>query len=176
MISKYSHKELTWIDLEFPTEDEILYAIEQYSIPGFIKEEILSALKEDKIQLEHGYIFASFEIPHAIQVENIDNRIIFVVNDNLVLTIHHDKIKGLTKFSEEMELDIITIGKINNNKLLFAYLLKNLYVSSQQQLVDSTIKIKDFKRQINQDHRKFKKIIAIVILLIVLLIVSICLL
>ena len=172
MISKYSHKSLSWIDIEAPQEDEISHIVDLYSIPDYVKDEIILTSSEDRIRIDFGYIFASLEIPSALS-SNIKNKIILVVSDNFVLTIHNEKIHGLNKFSKELELDIIVEEKIVNNKLLFAHLLKNIYMGSYQQIADNSIKIKNLKNQIIQKNKKIKKLTAFIILLTSLLIIFI---
>ena len=158
MISKYNHKELTWIDLEDPKESELSHVIDLYSIPDFIKDALDLKNNEDSIRLDNDYIFISFNLPQYFQTENaeINSKIILIVNDNFILTIHEDPIPALNIFSKEMELDIIRHEKINNNQLLFIYFLKSLFVSSEDRLVKAEIQIQNLKEQILNKNKKVK--------------------
>lgn len=177
MISKYNHKELIWIDLESPSEEEIFHIIEQYSIPLYIKEEIMLKTHEDRINLDNDFIFASLYFPQAEGSENRDNKLIFVVSNSFILTIHNEPMQALNIFSKEMELDIITEEKlkISNNKLLFAYLLKSLYINSQKQLVMNYIQIKSLKKQLLKKSKKSKLLTWLFIISLIVIILIICL-
>jgi len=177
MISKYNHKELIWIDLESPSEEEIFHIIEQYSIPLYIKEEIMLKTHEDRINLDNDFIFASLYFPQAEGSENRDNKLIFVVSNSFILTIHNEPMQALNIFSKEMELDIITEEKlkISNNKLLFAYLLKSLYINSQKQLVMNYIQIKSLKKQLLKKSKKAKLLTWLFIISLIAIIFIVCL-
>jgi Mg2+ and Co2+ transporter CorA len=166
MISKYSHKELNWVDLESPSKEETSHIVEQLSIPSYIVEKINKKTKEDIIDIDDSFIFAS-----------ISNELIFVVNDNYILTIHSKPIQAFDKFGKEMELDIIVEenSKINNNKLLFAYLLKNLYLDLQNQSIINNTQIRDLEKQIIIKSKKLKLFIFLSIILLVATIIFICL-
>jgi Mg2+ and Co2+ transporter CorA len=163
MISKYKHKGLNWIDLESPSGDEVAYILEEYNIPLFIKEEITSKPKDDIIRLEQGYIFAYLNLARILPDKSTSDRLIFVANDNFVIVIHDKPIQAFGEFSKEMELDIVTEEKFgtNNNKLLFAHLLKSLYVNSQKQLTSDEDKIKIIEKQILNEKKKLKLLIVL---------------
>lgn len=162
MISKYNHKELNWIDLESPRKEEIEHVIEQYPIPSTIKDKIISKITENEVLVNHDFIYFS-----------VASKVIFFVNDNFVLTIHSDPVKAFNEFSKEMELDVVGGEKINSHKLLFAYLLKNLYMDSEKELFLNREDIKNLKNQIEKKNQKIKKIIISSVLLIIILIIFI---
>ena len=180
MISKYNHKELTWIDLESPSEEEIFHIIDEYSIPLYIKEEIILKTTEDRINLDNEYIFASLYFTQVLEDEKIENNLIFVVSNSYILTIHSKPMQTFDIFSKEMELDIITDenNKVNNNKLLFAYLLKSLYVNSQKQLSLNSIQIEKLIIQLRKKAKQiklYKTLFIISIIVIIILLIILCL-
>lgn len=177
MISKYSHKGLTWVDLESPSEEEISHIIELHSIPRYIEDEIKINRNEDKISIDDDFIFAFLGIPHALSIEGKNNKVIFVVKNDLVLTIHDNPIHAFDKFGKEMELDIIVEekSKIKNNNLLFAHILKNLYLNSEIQSVLSELKVKNLENIILQKNKRLKLFTILSILFLVTTIIFICL-
>lgn len=175
MISKYSHKDLTWINLSSPNKEEISHILEEYFIPIEIKDKIINNTSNDDIILDYDYIFVSLSFSQPV---NKNNKIIFVVKDNFILTIHNEKIQALDSFSKDIELDIIKgdKSKIDNSKLLFSYILKNLYLDSQQQITNNNLIINNLHNQIIKKHQTNKKLkILISILLIIIVILTICL-
>jgi Mg2+ and Co2+ transporter CorA len=164
MISKYSHKTLNWIDLEAPKTEEIEHVTELYSISGAIKNKLIFRQNDDMLEMEYDHIYAS-----------IGNTITILATDNYVVTLHEDKIPGLDKFKRELELDIVTGEKINSNRLLFAYLLKNIFSGQNNQLKDFEAKLVILLDKTEKEHKKYKELIIIIILLTILLITSLCL-
>lgn len=180
MISKYNHKELTWIDLESPSDEEIFHIVDEYSIPLYIQEEITLRPKEDRINLDNEYIFASLYFSQLSQDDKVQNNLIFVVSNSYILTIHNKPMQTLDIFSKEMELDIITDenNKVSNNKLLFAYLIKSLYVNSQKQLTSNEIKISHLIEQLQKRIKKtklYKTLFIISLVVIIILSIILCL-
>ena len=166
MISKYSHKGLSWIDLESGSEEELDHAIEQLYIPPYIQEKIKRGIKDDAIHMDDDFVVA-----------NISDILTFVVCDKYVLSIHDKPIHAIDKFGKEMELDIIVEDKsqIKNNKLLFAHLLKNLYLGDQTQIVTSKFEIESLKRQLAKNAKKLKLFTILSIIFLVTTIIFICL-
>jgi Mg2+ and Co2+ transporter CorA len=179
MISKYKHKGLNWVDLESPTEEEVIYILDEYNIPPQIKELIILSPKENKIWLNDGFIFAHLNLTPVLLKDDRNNRLIFISNDNFIIIIHDEPIEALGEFSKEIELDTITEEKFatNNNKLLFANLLKSLYVNSHKQLIEKDAKIYHLEKLIIHDTKKFKSIIIYLVLslVIAIIVIFICL-
>jgi hypothetical protein len=160
MISKYSHKGLSWIDLESPKEEEITYIFEEYTIPIYIKEDILSGNKDDIIRLDHDFIFAYLNFFNDSLSPHGNEKVIFIICDNYIITIHDNPIKALTLFLKEIELDTFKNEKfnINNNKLLFSYLMKSLFVNSHKQIIQNEIIINNFDSILINKNKKIKKL------------------
>jgi len=176
MISKYRNKGLIWTDLESPKEPEINYVLEEYNIPSIIKEEMDINPKDDIIRLYNGYVYASLSFPQLTLNTNIENKLIFIVNDNYVISIHNEPIHALSAFLKEMELDTIKNEKmdISDNKLLFANLLKSLYVNSHREIISDNTRINNLKEQIIKKNEKIKSLrISIASLLIIIILISI---
>ena len=169
MISKYNHKELNWIDLESPRIEEIEHILEQYPIPNNIKEKILSGYENDHVDVNYDYIYAS-----------LSGKYLFFVNDDFFLTIHKEPMRAFSEFSNEIELDVVGSEKINNHKLLFAYLLKNIQINNHKDLednhkdIESSFKqIENLKNILNKNKIKIQRQFYIIISLILLLIIFI---
>lgn len=152
MISKYRHKELTWIDLEAPKEEEILHVIEQYSLPLSIEDEIRANTEESKTILNAGFIFTGLYFPQILNEENtiLNNKIIFVINNNFILTIHEKPIAAFKEFLKNLEIDTTLPEQlqIKHTDLLAFYLIKSLYVNLKEQLLENENQIKEIEEKI----------------------------
>ena len=49
MLSTYKYKGVTWIDLETPTEDELLHVLNQYNVPEYLTEELVTETLLSKV-------------------------------------------------------------------------------------------------------------------------------
>lgn len=172
MISKYSHKGLNWVDLESPSESEISHIFEQFSISPQIQEYIKTAFKNDVIEMDYDLFFISINTPG---LNNEKNNITLIAHDNFVITIHNYHIEAFREFSKEMELDIIReeTSKIHNNKLLLAYLLKNLHLSKEVKLANKDAEIYVLENIIKRDRKRLKRFMFLTMILIVTTIIFI---
>ena len=162
MISKYNHKDVNWTDLESPKKEEIEHIIEQYPIPSTIKERLLSKQIKDQIDINDDYIYIS-----------VNNNLTLFVNDTLVLSIHNGQGNAMSRLSKELELDMVAGEKIHNNKILFAHLLKNLHINSQNQLIDKDKEIQIIKKVILKQNKRIKTLNLFIILLIIISVIFI---
>lgn len=175
MISKYNHKGLIWVDIESPQIEEILYALEEYPIPLFLKEEILSKKNESKIILDFEYIFARVDLSNINLNQNINDKIIFLVSDNFVLLIHSKPLKALSQFIKEIEFDILATEdnlNIKNSRLLFGHLLKNLYINSQEEIFEKIYQLEILKNKIIKQNKKLKLFLILNIIFILIIILT----
>lgn len=162
MISKYNHKDLNWIDLESGTKEEINHIMEEYSIPSNIQEKLNGNDKEDRFEMNYDYIYAS-----------INNKITFIVSDRFLISIHSDPILAFTTSSKELELDMVSVEKINSNKVLFAHLLKNLFKNRETEISSYFNQVEKLKNKILIKNKIIKKRNIIIIILIIITIISI---
>ena len=164
MISKYSHKTLNWIDLEASKIEEIEHIADLYSMQETIKNKLISRQNQDMLEIEYDHTYAS-----------IGNTITILATDNFVVTLHEDKIPGFDKFKKELELDIVTGEKINSNRLLFAYLLKNIFIGQENHIKDYESKLLILFEDATKRQKKNKTLKIVILLLVILLITSLCL-
>lgn len=158
MISKYSHKQLIWIDLEKPTLEEIHHILEEYSIPEYIKNMFKSDIGYDKIYSDHDYIFVC--LPFLHENNSSENQLIFIVTDDFIISIHDEPTTILRDYFKEIELNIISDNKlvIDNNRLLITYIIKNLYVNLEKQLVMTESMVKNYQKHIFKINKKNKNL------------------
>ena len=145
MISKYNHKDLIWIDFESPTENEIEHILSLYTVPTSIKEKLYDKNKKDEFEIIYDFIYVS-----------IENKITFIVNNNLVLSLHEEPMPAFTTFSKELEIDMVSIENINSNKILFAHLLKNLFKNREVELRAMYKQVEKLEKQVTLRNKIIK--------------------
>lgn len=119
MISKYTYKDLIWVDLESPSKSEISHTIEQYAIPPKLsnQNENNNELKVSSYA-DHTQIKLSFPEVTENSLLNFQD-IELLVNNSYIITIHSEPIKSLNDFSKKFEINAILenhqeLGNINN--------------------------------------------------------------
>jgi len=158
MISKYTHKQLVWIDLEKPTQEEIAHIFEEYSIASYIQTMYISDIMNDKIYSDYDYIFIC--LPFLHENNSPESRLVFIVTDDYIISIHNETTTVLKDYFKEIELNIISDNKlvIDNNRLLLTYILKSLYMNSEKQLIMIESIVKNYQKHITKVDKKNKKL------------------
>ncbi len=138
MISTYIHKDLTWIDLESPTRDEVRSVMEQYDIHPLVGNELLIPTEHPKVDLYDRYIYLVFHFPAVSHKHGseIKQEIDFVVGEKFIITTHYDLIDPLHEFSKVFEVNTL-LDKSNIGKhagFVFFYIIRELYKNMTQQL------------------------------------------
>jgi magnesium transporter len=138
MLTKYTHKNIVWIDLESPTKEEVYKVMNEYSIHPTIAEELLLPTMKPRVDLHDNFIYLILHFPafrhthHYQQNQEID----FIIGKNFIITTRYDTIDPLHKFSKIFEtnsiLDKSDIG--THAGFVFFFMIKKLYKSLEHEL------------------------------------------
>lgn len=138
MLTKYTHKNVTWVDLESPTKEEVHKVMIEYSIHPTVAEELLMPTMKPRVDLHDNFIylilhFPAFKHTHKLgQNQEID----FIVGKDFIITTRYDTIDPLHKFSKIFEtnsiLDKSDIG--THAGFVFFFMIKKLYKSLEHEL------------------------------------------
>ena len=152
MISKYTYKGLTWVDLESPTEEELVHIMEEYSIPVLVGEEMHTKSLQSKVDLYPNFIYLILHFPQISHKSNksSEKEIDFIVGNDFIITTHYEFIESLHEFSKTFEVDAILEKRmdVDHAGFLFYHLIKTLYVHSRYQLNDVNILLRDTEKKI----------------------------
>ncbi len=108
MISKYTYKKLTWIDVESPTKDELALLAEEYNIPSLIQEELSIPMYRSKVDKHEKMIYMVLHFPTSNQHHNkkhFEQEIDFVIGKDFVITVHYEPVDTLYEFSKLFEIN-----------------------------------------------------------------------
>lgn len=152
MISKYTYKGLTWVDLESPTEEELVHIMEEYSIPVLVGEEMHTKSFQSKIDLYPSFIYLILHFPRLSHKGNksSEQEIDFIVGNKFIITTHYEFIDSLHEFSKTFEVDAILEKRmdVDHAGFLFFHLIKTLYTHSRFQLNDINLVLKETEKKI----------------------------
>lgn len=152
MISKYMYKNLSWIDLESPTEDELTHVMDEYSIPPVVGEEMKNLSLQSKVDLYPNFIYLILHFPEISHGGNkiTEKEIDFIISNDFIITTHYEPIDSLHEFSKTFEVDAILEKRmdVDHAGFLFFHLIKSLYIHSRHQLNSLNLKLKDVENKI----------------------------
>lgn len=131
MIHRYSHKDVTWIDLDHPTEADIDAVIQEFHIDPVVGNELSLPTSRPRVELHQSFIYVVLHFPafkHS-HSNKTDQEIDFIIGSNFLITAHYDSIDALHKFSKKVEVSSL-LDKKNIEYpagYLFYLLLKEIY-------------------------------------------------
>lgn len=150
MLSKYKHKNVTWIDLENAQENELSEITEEYKIPA--------QTRPSDTEKPHEFIcfekdgIAKICLPFSFEEESENDDLIdFILGDNFLITSRSKEIPALTSISRDFENESIgEKGKVGQTpSFLFSQILKKLYKDIHEKL-----------KEIKKDSEKIEKMIS----------------
>lgn len=107
MISKYTVGEYEWVDLDFPTEQEIDKIVEEYDINSFMAKDMASPTPRPRVHTSEKHLYAVMHIPvfkHSHAGENSSQEIDFVIGDKVLITARYDSIDALHQYAKHLEV------------------------------------------------------------------------
>ena len=134
MLKKYTSQNITWIDLEKPTQEEVRHLMGQYKLHPLVAEELLLPTFKPKVDLHRDYIYLILHFPFFKRTnkksECINREVDFIVGKDFIITTRYESVRPLEQFSKIFEVDSILNSEDENTNhagYLFFYLALKLY-------------------------------------------------
>lgn len=128
----YSFKNFNWIDIENPTEKELINTQLPFSIDNNFLEDALETGHLPKIEKAHDHVFmilrayTATENEKAIEVGEISNKIAFFIHKDGLVTVHRAPFDFIKKVPKDIETpDEVALYLINKLLLTFEKPLKS---------------------------------------------------
>jgi len=99
--------ELTWVNIENPTEKETEYLAQNYPFHPLDLDDCLSRIQRPKIDKYKDYLFLVFHFPvfHKEARVNRASQLSVFIGPNYLITLHKGELKPLVKLFKECEID-----------------------------------------------------------------------
>lgn len=99
--------DLTWVNIENPTEQEIEYLAQNYSFHPLDLDDCLSRIQRPKIDEYKHYLFLVFHFPVFSKEARVTtpNQVSVFIGDNYLITLHKGELKPLVKLFRECQID-----------------------------------------------------------------------
>jgi magnesium transporter len=158
MLTRYTHKNLTWIDLESPTQEEVRNIMSEFSINPLAAEELLTPTLKPKVDQYDNFIylilhFPAFKHSHS---EGQNQEVDFIIGKNFLITTRYDTVDPIHKFSKVFEvnsiLDRSDMG--SHSGYLFFYMIKKLYKAISHELAAVEDALDDIEENIFNNRER----------------------
>ena len=133
MITTHTHRNLTWLDLESPTNEEIAGVLKKYDLHALVGEELKDSPSRAKIDFYKEYIFIVLTLPVRIREDGVytivNRELDFVIGKNFLITSRADTIEQIEYFGKIFDANAILNKeeKIEHAGHLFYYMIKRIY-------------------------------------------------
>jgi magnesium transporter len=137
MITTFRHKNLTWVDIEGPTTEDISTVIRDFGIHPSWANELLVPSERSKTDVISEVFYAVLHYPDhpSHQHESRDIEVDYIVGDNFLITAHYAPIDTFLELSKQFEIES-TLGrsKVSSGGQLFLGLNNHLYMGLREEL------------------------------------------
>jgi len=138
MLETYRHKNLTWVDAEKPTQEEVRELMDRYHIDPLIADELLLPTLKPRVETYENCIYLILHFPALKHTHggSRNQEIDFIIGKDFIITTRYDTIDPLHKFSKVFEVNsVLDKSDIGNHAGYVAYyMLRKLYKSVEHEL------------------------------------------
>lgn len=138
MITTHKYKNLTWVDLENPTIEDIKTIMPKYGIPPIVADEILRPTIRPRADIYGNliYLILHFPIYDISKKVSEPNEVDFILGKNFIITAHYKSILPLHELMKIFEVGVLlkedhfakSVGRLMFliTKKLYDYALRQL--------------------------------------------------
>ncbi len=137
MLSRYTHRGLTWVDLESPTAAEVRQVMSDFDIHPLIGEELLTPSLKPKVDRYDNCIYLILHFPAFGKDDTAPSQEVdFILGTNFIVTTRYETVDPFLKFSRVFE----TNSLLNREALgthagfIFFFMMRNLYRALEHHL------------------------------------------
>lgn len=158
MITTHKYKNLTWVDLENPTIEDIKTIMPKYGIPPVVADEILRPTIRPRADIYGNliYLILHFPIYDISKKVSEPNEVDFILGKNFIITAHYKSILPLHELIKIFEVGVLlkedhfakSVGR------LMFLITKKLYDYALRQLEHIHDKISEIEDRMFTDQEK----------------------
>jgi magnesium transporter len=152
MISRYTHQNLVWIDLESPTREEAESLSEEFGLHPIVTSELLSRSEREKVDVYENsiYLILNFPLRNRTSGNIEETEIDFVLMKNAIVTTHYELIDPLHDFARLFEADsYLKNGQIGEHAgYIFFAQMRELYKHTHFLLESVELDIRQMEKEV----------------------------
>lgn len=152
MISRHNYKDLVWIDVQSPTQEEVRALMEEFGIHPLVGDELLGPTLRPKVDLYPDSIYLILRFPTLSHKHDgkEDQEIDFILGKKFIITAHYELIDQLNEIAKVLEVNSI-LNKSNlgdHAGYILFFILKELYKTLDIELEHINHSFTDIQAQI----------------------------
>lgn len=133
MLHRHEYKNLTWVDLESPTVDEVRSVVEEFGINTMVADELLSPTLRPHTERYDGYLYLVLHFPTLRQNGETatvpEQEVDFIIGKNFIVTTRYEELASFVEFRKVFEVNAaLEEDHFTDNSFdIFLLLAKRLY-------------------------------------------------
>jgi magnesium transporter len=133
MIKTYTHRHITWLDVEAPTPEDINSLVRAYKLHPLVGEELLGPSKSSKAAAYKDYVYLVMTFPARIKEGNHhrikENEVDFIIGRDFIITTHYEVVQPIHAFAKAFEANSILDKEKTSEHAghIFYYMMKRMY-------------------------------------------------
>lgn len=152
MITKRTHRGLTWIDLESPTQDEIRSVAKEYHLNPLVVHELSAPTLKPKVDLYENYIYLILHFPRFRRDirSASDQEIDCIVAKKFLITVRYTPSEAMLLFSKLFEASAVLdkSGFGQHAGFIFFHMVSKLYETLLNELAAVTESLREIENKI----------------------------
>lgn len=158
MLTRYTQKNLTWIDLVAPTPLEVRELMKEFGFNPLVGQELLSVSFKSKVERFDDSIYAVFHFPAGFngKMERPTHEVDLIIGKNYLITTRYENITPLHTFAKAFEVDSVLgrEGQHLHGGHLFAAIMRSLYRTLNLETDSLKQKLEVIEDHIFKGHEK----------------------
>ena len=157
MISRYTYKKITWLDILNPTPEEIREVAGEANLPPELATDLTAMVPHTETEYTKGVLKITLDFPIVKRTDiNHPQEIKFLVTKTHLVTIHFEEIEAMDRFTKKFEvLEVLQKNKTALTPIsLFLMMLNYLYEGLYLKLEYLETRLEDIEDEIFKEHEK----------------------
>jgi magnesium transporter len=160
MITTYTYKDLSWFDVESPSQDDVYTLIKKHKLHPLVGEELLSPTRKSRVDFYKDYLFLVLHVPIRTKSAGkyivVEKEVDFVIGKKFIITSRNEVVEPLHSFSRFFETNSIIdkSGMGDHAGLIFYHMLKGIYRHMSEDLENIKDSLSDSEEHIFLGHER----------------------
>lgn len=152
MITKRAHRNLVWVDLESPSQDEIRTVAKEYHLNPLVVHELSAPTLKPKVDFYGSFIYLILHFPRLRRDNRStqDQEIDFIIGKKFLITVRYTPSEALLLFTKLFEASaVLDKGNVGGHAgFIFFHMVSKLYESLLHELAAVTESLRQIENKI----------------------------
>lgn len=156
MIHRHIYQNFRWIDIESPTEEEVLDIIKEFSLSPLYEMDLISPTIRPRVETYNQTAFLVLHFPEKFKKHLREYEIDFIIGTDFLITVRYSPSKIMQEIRDLFEENSI-LGTHNpelHPGIFFSHILKTFYKSSGKYLEEIHERINTIEHNVFTHHEE----------------------